>query len=138
MSGTRIAHGVTVRHSGRISADALALRLVTEATGGQPDPSRPPAILVVTDDGGLAHDLRVRGAATIGASWLVRRLARPRLAAPAAGRPTSPPPRPAGASPSAPDRDHGTDDEGGNGWRPGRGATTKRGNPRRRPRHARG
>ena len=134
MSGTRVAHGVTVRHSGRISADALALRLVTEATGGHPDPSGPPAILVVTDDGGLAHDLRVRGAATSGASWLVRRLARPRLAAPATGRPTPPPPRPAGTSPSAPDRDQDTRDEDGGGWRPGRGATTKRGNPRRRRR----
>ncbi|MFI5225685.1 MAG: hypothetical protein ACHQ3P_03320 [Candidatus Limnocylindrales bacterium] len=128
MRDTRIAHGVTVRHAGRISADALALRLVTEATGGHPAPSGVPALLVVTDDGGLARDLRARGAATIGASWLVRRLARPRLAAPSVGRPAPPP----SASGTAHGAAGGEDPDGERpGWQPGRGATTKRGNPRR-------
>ncbi len=129
MRDTRIAHGVTVRHAGRISADTLALRLVAEATGGHPDPSGIPVLLVITDDGGLARDLRARGAATIGASWLVRRLARPRLSAPSVGRPTPPPKAAtAGARPGSRDEDPDADRAG---WQPGRGATTKRGNPKR-------
>jgi hypothetical protein len=131
MRDTRIAHGVTVRHAGRISADALAVRLVTEATGGHPDPSGVPKLLVVTDDGGLARDLRARGAATTGASWLVRQLARPRLSAPSVGRPSPPPSPPAGGGQAGRDEDA---EDGRSGWRPGRGATTKRGNPKRRRR----
>src|SRR6185312_5888338 len=34
LHGTRLAHGLTVRHAGRLTADALLLRLVMEATGG--------------------------------------------------------------------------------------------------------
>jgi hypothetical protein len=130
MRGTRIASGVTVRHSGRLTADELALRLVTEATGWHPDPTNTtPALLVVTDDGRLARELRARGAATIGASWLIRRLDRPRLSSVSAGRPR--PSRPLGddAAEAA--------EDGRTGWRPGRGATTKTGNPRRRSRQQR-
>ncbi len=132
MRGTRIASGVTVRHSGRLSADELALRIVTEATGGRPNPAATPtpAILVVTDDGRLARELRARGAATIGASWLVRRLDRPRLSSVSAGRPR--PSRPLGD-----DAANEAAEDNRAGWRPGRGATTKTGNPRRRPRHHR-
>ena len=89
LHGTRLAHGLTVRHAGRLTADALLLRLVMEATGGIAS-SPTPALLVVTDDGRLAQDLRTRGAATLGTSWIVRRLARPRLAAPSVGRPRPP------------------------------------------------
>jgi hypothetical protein len=130
MRNTRIASGVTVRHSGRLSADELALRLVTEATGGHPDAATAtPALLVVTDDGRLARELRARGAATIGASWLVRRLDRPRLSSVSAGRPR----------PSRPLTDEAAEaaEDARTGWRPGRGATTKTGNPRRRPRNQR-
>ena len=124
LHGTRIASGVTVRHAGRLSADALAIRLVTEATGGHPDPAGQPALLVVTDDGNLARELRIRGAATIGASWLTRRLARPRLASVSVGRPRPP----VTIDPQPEDRDR---EAGRPGWRPGRGATAKRGNPKR-------
>jgi hypothetical protein len=89
LHGTRLAHGLTVRHAGRLTADALLLRLVMEATGGIAS-SPTPALLVVTDDGRLAQDLRTRGAATLGTSWIVRRLARPRLASPSVGRPRPP------------------------------------------------
>lgn len=124
LRGTRIASGVTVRHSGRVSADTLAVRLVTEATGGHPEPTGQPALLVVTDDGRLARELRARGAATIGASWLIRRLDRPILSAPSVGRR-----RPPAASASP---EHVRDaDAARTGWRPGRGATVKRGNPKR-------
>ncbi len=127
MRGTRIASGVNVRHSGRLSADELALRIVTDSTGGRPDPAGgTPALLVVTDDGRLARELRARGAATIGASWLVRRLDRPRLSSVSAGRPR----------PIQPTADVSPDDSRV-GWRPGRGATTKVGNPRRASRRRR-
>ena len=128
MRGIRIAHGVTVRYSGRISADTLAVRLVTEATGGHPEHGTPPTLLVVTDDGRLASELRARGAATIGASWLIRRLDRPVLASASSGRPRPPAPAMPGNSPSAPDRD---DEAVRPGWSPGRGATRKRGNAHR-------
>jgi hypothetical protein len=154
LHGTRLAHGLTVRHAGRLTADAMLLRLVMEATGGIAS-SPTPALLVVTDDGRLAQDLRTRGAATLGTSWIVRRLARPRLAAPSVGRPR--PPASAdrasggagiGGGPRSgrgqggtagvgdiggdPGRPEARDAEAARtGWRPGRGATTKRGNPRR-------
>jgi hypothetical protein len=137
LRGTRIASGVTVRHSGRWSADDLALRMVTEATGGRPDQARAsPAILVVTDDGRLASNLRARGAATIGTSWLINRLGRQRQAAPSAGRPRPPTPTPREGQATA---DAVRDAEATTPrWRSGRGATTKAGNARRMPRRARG
>jgi hypothetical protein len=144
LHGTRLAHGLTVRHAGRLTADAMLLRLVMEATGGIAS-SPTPALLVVTDDGRLAQDLRTRGAATLGTSWIVRRLARPRLAAPSVGRP-----RPPAGSGIGSGGGHGRDGSRGasiggdpgrpeardaeaarTGWRPGRGATAKRGNPKR-------
>jgi hypothetical protein len=139
LHGTRLAHGLTVRHAGRLTADAMLLRLVSDATGGLPDPRATPALLVVTDDGRLAHDLRMRGAGTIGTSWIVRRLARPRLAAPSVGRPRPPAgsgigsTRGAGSSAGGdPGSVAARDSEAARpGWRSGRGATTKRGNPRR-------
>jgi len=143
LHGTRLANGLTVRHAGRLTADAMLLRLVTEATGGVPT-GPTPALLVVTDDGRLAQDLRTRGAGTIGTSWMVRRLARPHLAAPSVGRPRPPAgsgigrPHPgprseaAAAAGSDPGRGTARDAEAARtGWRPGRGATTKRGNPKR-------
>jgi hypothetical protein len=139
LHGTRLAHGLTVRHAGRLTADAMLLRLVTDSTGGLPDPRTTPALLVVTDDGRLAHDLRTRGAGTIGTSWIVRRLARPRLAAPSVGRPRPPAGSGIGGSRGTPASTGGDPGSGAArdaeaarpGWRSGRGATAKRGNPRR-------
>lgn len=138
LHGARLAHGLTVRYSGRLTADAMLLKLVAEATGGIPDPSGSPAILVVTDDGRLAHDLRTRGAGTIGTSWVVRRLDRARLSAPSVGRPR--PPAGSGIGGTRllagtsvdPGRAASRDaDAARSGWQPGRGATAKRGNPKR-------
>lgn len=131
LRGTRIASGLTVRHSGRYTADSLIDRLVADAigTGGTPDQAHAvgASILVVTDDAELAWGTRRRGARTIGADWLVRRLARPALSAPAAGTPRpARPARPAGTPAAGDDADDARP-----GWRPGRGATKKTGNPRR-------
>jgi hypothetical protein len=113
----RIAAGVTVRYSGRVSADQALGRLVTEA-------QEPATILVITDDVDLRHDLTRRGAKTAGSRWLIGRLDRARLEAPSVGRPKPPAPQPPTAA-----EEEARDAKPG--WRPGRGATAKRGNPRK-------
>jgi rRNA-processing protein FCF1 len=82
LRNTRIASGLTVRHAGRRSADALLLDL-----------ARPSGDLVVTDDRELRQALAIRGTRTAGLAWLIGRLDRPRLAAPSIGnrRPPRPP-----------------------------------------------
>jgi hypothetical protein len=56
--------------------------------------------------------------------WLIGRLERGRLSAPSTGNARGPAPQAADDTDERP------------GWRPGRGATTKRGNPKRRPKGA--
>jgi hypothetical protein len=156
MRGTRIASGLTVRHSGSGSADRLIEQLVADAigSGGTPEAAHAAAdaILVVTDDIDLGQRVRRRGSRSAGTPWLTRRLDRGVLSAPSVGtprpaRPTGPtrpsgptglarpgrkrPGDPAGASrgPNDDDADDADDDRGR--WQPGRGATRKTGNPRR-------
>ena len=144
LAGVRIAHGLTVRHSGRNSADTLLDRLVADAigSGGTAESAARlgDALLVVTDDRELGGRIRRRGARVAGADWLIGRLGRTRLSAPTVGvaqapagvgtrRPASP-----GSEPgSSPDATSGDEVERP-GWHPGRGATAKTGNPRRRAR----
>ena len=135
LAGVRIANGLTVRHSGRYSADSLLDRLVADAigSGGTPELAARlgDVLLVVTDDRELANRIRHRGARVASADWLIGRLERTRLSAPSVGatRPPAPVPALAAIPETAPD------DEGERvGWQPGRGATTKSGNPRRRAR----
>ncbi|HET9083004.1 MAG TPA: NYN domain-containing protein [Candidatus Limnocylindrales bacterium] len=120
LRGERIAAGVTVRHAGRRTADEAILESIERA--GPTFASRnADAILVVTDDRELATGVRARGARTAGTAWLIGRLERPRLASPSVGNRRPPAP---------PDKDQ---DEGERApWKPGRGATVKKGNPRRR------
>ena len=129
LAGTRIANGLTVRHSGRGSADSLLDRLVADAvgSGGSAEAAARAAdsLLVVTDDRELGDRIRRRGGRVAGAAWLIARLDRARLSAPAVGAPR--PPRPTGTATDADDPDRP-------GWHPGRGATRKTGNPRRRAR----
>ncbi len=114
----RLTSGIDVRYSGRRSADALLGELAAVS---------PEGTLVVTDDRALGSSLRFAGARTARTSWLAERLARQRLAAPSAGRPKAPlPPSPRGGLRGSPSRDDGTP-----GWKPGRGATRKVGNPKR-------
>jgi hypothetical protein len=124
LRGVRIASGLTVRYAAPLSADA-AIGLLAGRLDG-PARSR---LLVVTDDRELRQSLSMRGVRTAGAKWLIGRLERARLSAPTSGnpRPPAPPPRSAGDS-------NDEDSVGGRGWHPGRGATTKRGNPKRQKR----
>jgi len=116
--GERIASGVRVRYSGSRSADWVILSLADDvrATAG---PEATDELLVVTDDRDLRARLRTKGARTAGAAWLIGRLERGRLAAPASGN-RRPPQSPVSDT-----------DEDRPGWKPGRGATTKRGPSRR-------
>lgn len=121
LRGERIAAGLIVRHAGRRSADDLLVSLLDQAREVA-GPAAGGGILVVTDDADLRDRLRRGGARTVRSEWLLDRLDRPRLAAPSVGN-RRPPPRGA--------RDAEVDDDRPR-WTPGRGATTKRGNPRRR------
>jgi hypothetical protein len=127
----RVASGVEVRHSGRRPADDVIRELAA---------ADPEGVLVVTDDGALAGALRALGARTAGTAWIAGRFGRQHLEAPAAGRPRSPAPPPAGAGRGAPGvarprgsgaGSAGPDEDPAPGWKPGRGSTRKRGNPRR-------
>lgn len=134
LRGERIASGLIVRYGGARTADAVILGLVDDIRlmyGAEGTAT----LLVVTDDRDLRHGSRLRGARTAGSAWLFGRLDSGRLSSPSIGNPRPPrPPRPRPASsgddpdPEAPER---------SGWKPGRGATTKRGNPRRAPRTGR-
>jgi predicted RNA-binding protein with PIN domain len=124
MHNARVASGLIVRYGGRRTGDDVLLRLVDEARSAGEDRAAVDNILVVTDDRQLRVALRGRGVRTAGTNWLIGRLERGRLSAPSTGNARGPKPRDAGH-----DRD-----EDRPGWRPGRGATTKHGNPRRRPR----
>lgn len=112
----RLTSGIEVRYSGRRSADALLGELVAAS---------PEGTLVVTDDIALAAGMRASGAHTARTSWLAERLSRQRLRAPSVGRPKSPAPPSAGGSGG------GQPDDDAPRWKPGRGATRKRGNPKR-------
>ena len=121
LRGERIAAGVAVRHAGRRTADEAIVELI-ERSGPTYASRNADAILVVTDDRGLGTAVRALGARTAGTAWLLGRLDRPRLASPSVGnrRP------PAVASANTRDEPERTP------WKPGRGATVKKGNPRRR------
>jgi hypothetical protein len=132
LRGTRIASGLTVRHSGSDSADRLIERLVADAigSGGTPEAahSAADAILVVTDDIELGQRVRRRGSRSAGTPWLTRRLDRGVLSAPSAGTPR--PARPAARQATRPATPDDADEDAGR-WQPGRGATRKTGNPKR-------
>jgi predicted RNA-binding protein with PIN domain len=135
LRGERIASGLRVRYSGARTADDVLLSLVDE-TRANDGALGTAAILVVTDDRDLRHALTLKGARTAGTAWLLGRLER-------TVRPTGPrqprrPRKPADGSAGAPNRPGpaGGDDDLDDGprWEPGRGATVKKGNPRRTPR----
>ncbi len=122
MRDARIASGLIVRHAGRRSADETLLGLVDQARGAA-GPSGAARILVITDDRELRSALHAKGARTAGTAWLLGRLERRASVAPSVGNRRPPSPAPAG---------HAADDDDRRPWKPGRGATVKRGNPRRR------
>ena len=172
-----VASGVEIRYAGRFTADEVIARLVEYEFAASNVGS-----LVVTDDIGLTNIVRRAGGRTARNGWLLARLDRQRLSAPAVGLPSSPSPSgpPAAIGRPGPGRAAGLaarrggnagrgselgegrgrsdgrgartgpgtgagtgpgtgavkgDDEAPDnpGWAPGRGATRKVGNGRRRP-----
>jgi hypothetical protein len=129
--GERIASGLIVRYSGGRTADAVILALIDDVRlldGAEGSGT----LLVITDDRDLKHGSRLRGARTAGSAWLFGRLDAGRLSSPSIGNPRPPRPRP-----MSPTDEGGADASERRGWSPGRGATTKRGNPRRAPKTGR-
>jgi hypothetical protein len=148
----QVVPGIQMQHSGRIDADTAIVDLVRAR--GYAERAR---TVVVTDDRQLADRVRYGGVLVRRLDWLVDQLSRPnppsdRTASPVPAQASGPasssasapsptassfravgigggrPPRTTGATtPSSRDPD-GTDPQP---WKPGRGATTKRGNPRR-------
>lgn len=123
MHGARVASGLVVRYGGRRTGDDVLLRLVDEARAAGEGREAVDNILVVTDDRRLRLTLRERGVRTAGTSWLIGRMDRGRLSSPSTGNARGP----------APVKTADPRDEDRPGWHPGRGATTKHGNPKRRP-----
>jgi hypothetical protein len=112
----RVRRGLEIHHAGSLSADDALLNLVRDLA--------PPAratVTLVSDDRALTERARHLGARTQRLAWLEQLLSvRPgRGSAIGAG---SRPPTPA------------SEEAGREPWKPGRGATRKRGNPRRKPR----
>jgi hypothetical protein len=130
----RIAAGLTVRFSGRRTADEVLLSLVNDAATWSDAEAGAASVLVVTDDRDLRAAIHRRGGRSAGTSWLIGRLDRPRLTSPSIGNPRPPKPPHVTQEPVA---SVDGDDAEAKPWSPGRGATTKRGNPRRAPKSAR-
>ncbi|HEX5012941.1 MAG TPA: NYN domain-containing protein [Candidatus Limnocylindrales bacterium] len=126
LRGERIAGGVTVRYSGHRTADEVLLQLVNDAATWSEAAA---SALVVTDDADLRAAIHRRGGRTAGTRWLIGRLDRPRLASPSAGNARPPKPPRLEQEPGV--------EENERRWSPGRGATAKRGNPRRTAKTAR-
>ena len=131
LRGERIAAGTSVRYSGPRTADAVIVSLVDEVRLVD-GPDGTAGLLVVTDDRDLKYDARMRGARTAGSAWLLGRLSSGRLSASSIGNPR--PPRPVASTSAASQSDGDPAETDRVGWSPGRGATTKRGNPKRAPR----
>ncbi|MGI9539431.1 MAG: hypothetical protein ACR2N6_04710 [Miltoncostaeaceae bacterium] len=121
----RAVTGIEFHHSGSGSADDMLIRLLRE----QPYAGRS-RTAVVTRDRGLQERARRAGGATRSVDWLMRQVAGPRRSSDGKiGRPVQigagkPPPRRHFDPPDP-------DDAEREGWSPGRGATRKKGNPKR-------
>ena len=132
----RLAEGMFVRYSGRRIADDVILDLVgdamMEAGGG---PAAGAKVLVVSNDRELRERILAKGSRTVPLQWLIERMGLPVLQSPAAGNRRAPVgfgTGPGGNGPNAAGRE---DDRPG--WKPGRGATSKTGAPRKVARHKR-
>jgi hypothetical protein len=128
-SRKRVTRGIEFHHSRSRSADDMLIELLHD----QPFVARG-RIAVVTRDRGLQARAARAGGATRSIDWLMRAITgSPTSGGPGREKPASigqgkPPPA------SAP---RPADDEERESWRPGRGATRKRGNPMRSPKGSR-
>lgn len=129
-SRARVTRGIEFHHSGSRSADDLIVDLLK----AQPYAGRS-RTAVITRDRGLQARASRAGGLTRSVDWLMRQLGGSAASGRAGGRPAGigqgkPPPRRRGDG-------SGSDESDVDGWTPGRGATRKKGNPRRSPKRAR-
>ena len=112
----RIRRGLDIHHAGSMTADEALLNLIRDTAPG----SRA-GLIVVTDDRALTEKARHLGARTKRLDWLEPLLDRPvtQGSGGSIGRKGIRPPTQA------------TPDDDRTPWQPGRGATKKRGNPKR-------
>jgi len=131
-----VASGVEVRYAGRATADEAIIRMVEVELGG-----RATGTLVVSDDIELREAVGRAGGRTVRNGWLLARLQRQSFVTPTAGRPVRTSTAGATRTSRSGDERHrrpstgpsdDSEDEAPR-WSPGRGATRKRGNPKRRP-----
>lgn len=113
----RVRPGFEIRHSGSFSGDDALLKLIRDAS-----PSQRHGMTLVSDDIALSNRARMLGARTRRLAWLEVLIGMPRQrrASIGAGRPVG-----QSGSHENEEPDERTP------WQPGRGATRKRGNPRR-------
>jgi len=128
-SRKKATRGIEFHYSRRRSADDMLIDLLK----AQPFAGRS-RTAVVTRDRGLQARASRAGAQTRSVNWLMRQVSRPPRGAKGAsstgigqGKPTARP----HYDPYAPAED------GGGSWEPGRGATRKKGNPKRAPKGTR-
>jgi hypothetical protein len=128
---SRAVKGIEFHHSGSHSADDMLIRLLK---------ARPWAgrsrTAVVTHDRGLQDRARRAGGATRSVDWLMRQVS----AGPASG--ASPQAKPVGIGQGKPPRKRHYDppdpsEPEPEAWEPGRGATRKKGNPKRSSKRSR-
>lgn len=120
----KLGPSLAVWHAGG-SADEALLALVTSS-----DKAARWRTVVVTDDRALTERVRMAGGRTRRLEWLTALLDTPSGSRARLGRASRPP------DASSPEAPHQTEDSEGErpAWRPGRGATVKHGNPKRRRR----
>ena len=130
----RLAQKMTVRYSGRRSADDTILDLVSEAAMRAPRPDASDRVLVVTNDRALRDRLMAKGARTVPLQWLIGKLDLPAPAYRGSGGGS---PSIGAGRPPVTWAQPGSEDDARRGWRPGRGATSKTGTPNKVARHKR-
>jgi rRNA-processing protein FCF1 len=114
----RIRRGLEIHHAGSLTADEALLNIVRDAS-----PRNRAGVFLVTDDRALTDKARHLGARTKRLDWLEQILAMP----PAHGTGGSTIGRKGVSAPPS------STDEEKVPWQPGRGATRKRGNPKKQP-----
>ena len=129
-SRTRATRGIEFHHSGRRSADDMLIDLLK----AQPFASRGRSA-VVTRDRALQARARRAGGTSRSVDWLMNQVAGPARIGVANAKPVSigqgKPPKKQHVDP------HQLDEDDRASWRPGRGATKKKGNPKRSPKGSR-
>jgi len=126
----KATRGIEFHHSGRRSADDLLIDLLK----AQPFAGRS-RTAVVTRDRGLQARTNRAGGQTRSVDWLMRQVQGPSTG----GKKSAPPASISQGRPTAMNHydPYAPDEENGPSWQPGRGATKKKGNPKRSPKGSR-